>query len=90
LFKAVLDFLKQPIIEIVLGTKGMCFELLTGINCFLATLQAAIVNVWPHVTKNNIAHLIITVVVLDVFPTMAAGIKKILEKNMPAWTGKLG
>lgn len=41
--------------------------------------------VWPHVTKDNIGHLIVIFLLLDNFPFMAVTFRKTLEKHLAAW-----
>ena len=81
------DLVKNPVNDI---SKGM-FDLLKSMGNGSVGLAQALSEgfqaVWPHVTKDNIGHLIVIFLLLEGFPTMAVTFRKILEKNVSSWTG---
>lgn len=85
----LIDFVKKPFAVIIEGMTDLLRSISIGSTHLVESLGHGFLAVWPHITKENVGHLIVVFMLLEAFPTMAASFRKILEKNMSSWTGGL-
>ncbi len=83
------DLIKNPVQVISKGMLDLLKSMGNGSAELAQALSQGFQAVWPHVTKDNVGHLIVIFLLLEGFPAMAVTFRKILEKNVSLWTGGL-
>ncbi len=78
----IIHCIQTPCAVILAGMFDLVKSMVNGPARLADALSEGFKAVWPHVTKDNVGHLIVTFLLIEAFPTMAATFRIFVEKNM--------